>query len=68
MAASLPDDGWKLFNTICKKYEGGKLKDQRALPKDLKGKAAFQAELRSMPSESRGSRQAGIVKKGMFVN
>ena len=41
--ASLPEDGWTLFNNICEKYETGALKNQRALPKDLKGKPTFRA-------------------------
>lgn len=36
--AGLPEAGYKSFLTICQKYEKGKLKHQRALAKDLKGK------------------------------
>ena len=39
--ASLPIDGFKLFQDICRQYEKRKLKDQGALAKDLKGKPTF---------------------------
>ena len=39
--AALPLGGYELFKKICKKYEKGKLKEQRALPKDMRGKPAF---------------------------
>ena len=39
--ASLPKIGWELFGKICQKYEKGKLKEQRALAKDIKGKPTF---------------------------
>ncbi|CAB4042784.1 Hypothetical predicted protein, partial [Paramuricea clavata] len=36
--AALPENGYQLFKSICSQYEKGRLKDQRALPKDLRGK------------------------------
>jgi hypothetical protein len=37
--ASLPEDGWKLFNSICGKYEKGGLKKATSSSKRLEGKA-----------------------------
>jgi hypothetical protein len=37
----LPEDGYQHFIDVCKKYEKGKLKDQHALAKDMKGKPTF---------------------------
>jgi hypothetical protein len=39
--AALPENGYQLFKSICSQYEKGRLKDQRALPKDLRGKPTF---------------------------
>ena len=39
--AGLPQEGYECFLNICKKYEKGELKDQRAMAKDLKGKSTI---------------------------
>ena len=39
--ATLPQEGFGYFEEICKKYAKGKLKDQRAMAKDLKAIPTF---------------------------
>jgi hypothetical protein len=39
--AALPENGYQLFKSTCSQYEKGRLKDQRTLPKDLRGKPSF---------------------------
>jgi hypothetical protein len=39
----MPEKGYQCFLDICENYEKGKLKDQRAMAKDMKGKPTFKA-------------------------
>ncbi|XP_028416236.1 uncharacterized protein LOC114540159 [Dendronephthya gigantea] len=41
LVAALPEDGYQSFLEMCRKYEKGLLKDQRAMAKDLQEKPRF---------------------------
>ena len=55
--AALPEEGYLLFLDICRSYAKGQLKEQRAMPKDLKAVPMFKPSyircLHGLDSEDR---------------